>query len=96
MPTLEELMGNKSPSQNARKKTKVKTAEVAKATTTAMTTEDAKATTTAVVKPTTTADVMPSDCVTLGPSKDGVVVVGPRGFRKIFKTVEEAKAWLRQ
>ena len=35
-----------------------------------------------------------SKCVTLGASKDGMVVVGPKGFRKIFKTIEEAKKWL--
>jgi len=36
-----------------------------------------------------------SACVTLGVSKEGVIVVGPGKFRKVFATVEEAKAWLK-
>jgi len=36
-----------------------------------------------------------SACVTLGVSKEGVIVVGPDKFRKIFSTVEEARAWLK-
>ena len=36
-----------------------------------------------------------SACVTLGVSKEGVIVVGPGKFRKVFVTVEEARAWLK-
>jgi len=35
-----------------------------------------------------------SQCVTLGASKEGIVVVGPRGFRTVFSTIEEAIEWL--